>query len=62
MKSIADNSIDLTVTSPPYDTLRNHIMNKITKEIYDDYSFPFVDMATIIPNYKRRWYSYLGCK
>jgi site-specific DNA-methyltransferase (adenine-specific) len=45
MKNIPDNSIDLTVTSPPYDTLRSY-NNKITDKIFDDYySFPFVEMA-----------------
>lgn len=45
MKNIPDNHIDLTVTSPPYDTLRTY-NNKITDEIFDEYfSFPFVEMA-----------------
>lgn len=35
MKMIPDNSIDLTVTSPPYDDLRN----------YKGYSFEFEDVA-----------------
>lgn len=47
MKNIPDNSIDLTVTSPPYDKLRTY-----KGEIKDDtvfnghFSFPFVDIAT----------------
>lgn len=45
MKSIPDNSINLTVTSPPYDTLRTY-NNKITDEVFDNhFSFPFVEMA-----------------
>ena len=35
MKSFDDNVIDLTVTSPPYDDLRN----------YKGYVFPFEEMA-----------------
>lgn len=45
MKELEDNSIDLTVTSPPYDGLRSYL-GKITDVIFDDFfSFPFVDMA-----------------
>ncbi len=35
LKRIDANSLDLTVTSPPYDSLRN----------YNSYSFPFEDIA-----------------
>lgn len=35
MKSMDDNFIDLTITSPPYDNLRN----------YNGYSFPFENIA-----------------
>jgi site-specific DNA-methyltransferase (adenine-specific) len=35
MKNFDDNSIDLTVTSPPYDDLRN----------YKGYVFPFEEIA-----------------
>lgn len=35
MKRMSDNFIDLTVTSPPYDNLRE----------YKGYSFPFEDIA-----------------
>lgn len=35
MRMIADSSIDLTVTSPPYDNLRD----------YNGYSFNFEDVA-----------------
>ena len=35
MKRMSDNSISLTVTSPPYDDLRT----------YNGYSFPFEDIA-----------------
>lgn len=46
MKLIPDNSIDLTVTSPPYDNLRTY-KDKIKDDVvFDEYfSFPFVDMA-----------------
>ena len=45
MKNIPDNYIDLTLTSPPYDSLRSYnnlIKNDIT---YDTFSFPFIDIA-----------------
>lgn len=46
MKEFTDNSIDLTVSSPPYDKLRSY-EGKIDDTTYDThYSFPFVDMAT----------------
>jgi site-specific DNA-methyltransferase (adenine-specific) len=46
MKNIPNNSIDLTLTSPPYDSLRSY-NNKITDKKFDDhFSFPFVEMAT----------------
>ena len=35
MKKIEDNFVDLTVTSPPYDNLRN----------YNGYHFPFEEIA-----------------
>jgi DNA modification methylase len=46
MKLIPDNSIDLTVTSPPYDNLRTY-KGKIKDDVVFDehFSFPFVDMA-----------------
>jgi len=46
MKELPDNSIDLTVSSPPYDSLRAY-KGKIKKEVKFDehFSFPFVDMA-----------------
>lgn len=46
MKLIPDNTIDLTVTSPPYDNLRTY-KGKIKDDVvFDDYfSFPFVEMA-----------------
>jgi len=46
MGLIPDNSIDLTVTSPPYDNLRTY-KGKIKDDVvFDDYfSFPFVDMS-----------------
>lgn len=46
MKQLPDNSIDLTVTSPPYDNLRSY-KGKIKKDVkFDDhFSFPFNDMA-----------------
>jgi site-specific DNA-methyltransferase (adenine-specific) len=47
MKQIDDNTIDLTITSPPYDSLRSY-NGKINKEVKFDehFSFPFIDMAT----------------
>lgn len=45
MKKIPKNSIDLTVTSPPYDCLRSY-KGKIKDDIvYDGYSFPFKEMV-----------------
>jgi site-specific DNA-methyltransferase (adenine-specific) len=46
MKEIPKNSIDLTLTSPPYDNLRTY-KGKIKDDVtFDDhFSFPFVDMA-----------------
>lgn len=46
MKSITDNSIDLTVTSPPYDNLRSYkgaIDGTLNKDLF---TFPFVEIAT----------------
>ena len=46
IKHMDNNSVDLTVTSPPYNTLRSY-KGVITDKIYDDhFSFPFVEMAT----------------
>ncbi len=46
LKKLEDNSIDMCITSPPYDTLRTY-KGAVTNKIYDGYfSFPFVDMAT----------------
>jgi DNA modification methylase len=37
-----DNSVDLVITSPPYDTLRSYKdLVKGMKEEYNGYSFPF---------------------
>ena len=46
LSKVPDNSIDLTVTSPPYDNLRTY-NGKIKDEVvYEDgFSFPFVEMA-----------------
>ncbi len=45
LKQLEDNSIDLTITSPPYDKLRNY-QNNLTGKTFDTYfSFPFVEMA-----------------
>lgn len=45
LKQLEDNSIDLTITSPPYDKLRNYQKN-LTGETFDThFSFPFVEMA-----------------
>lgn len=45
MKNISDNSIDLTVTSPPYDNLRTYkdaVKDDVT---YGEFSFPFVGIV-----------------
>ncbi len=45
MREMPDNSVDLVLTSPPYDGLRTY-KGKITDEKFDEhFSFPFVDMA-----------------
>ena len=46
MGNMPDNFIDLTITSPPYDEIRNY-NNKIGKltDEYNGYSFPFEDIA-----------------
>lgn len=46
MKSMPDDFVDLTVTSPPYDDIRNYNkkIGKISDE-YNGYSFPFEDIA-----------------
>ena len=47
LKELPDNSIDLVVTSPPYDDLRSYKNNldKVKGE-YNGYSFPFEQIAT----------------
>ena len=35
MKTLEDNSIDLTVTSPPYDNLREYFLDKLVVWRYD---------------------------
>jgi len=46
MKRLSDNSIDLVVTSPPYDNLRTY-KGKVGKndDKFNGYSFPFEDIA-----------------
>ena len=46
MASMPDNHIDLTITSPPYDEIRNYNNNggKMVNE-FNGYSFPFEDIA-----------------
>lgn len=46
MKSMPDDFVDLTVTSPPYDDIRNYNkkIGKISDE-FNGYSFPFEDIA-----------------
>jgi len=45
MKTLPDNSIDLTVTSPPYGTLRSY-KGVIDETKYDEhFSFPFIDIV-----------------
>ena len=47
LKGLPDNSIDLVVTSPPYDTLRSYQdLVEDMKEEYNGYSFPFEQIAT----------------
>lgn len=45
MKQIPDNTIDLTVTSPPYDTMRTYKDSIKDNVKYDNFSFPFVEIA-----------------
>jgi len=45
MKNIPDNSIDLTVTSPPYGSLRTYKGIIKDKDHFDGYSFPFIPMV-----------------
>lgn len=46
MKSMPDGCVDLTVTSPPYDSLRSYQdLIDVMKEEYNGYSFPFESMA-----------------
>lgn len=45
IKTFPDNSIDLTVTSPPYDNMRSY-KGKVDKDVnYNGYSFPFEELA-----------------
>tara|TARA_R110002110_G_scaffold26619_1_gene97634 strand:+ start:793 stop:1665 length:873 start_codon:yes stop_codon:yes gene_type:complete len=46
MKSMPDGCVDLTVTSPPYDSLRSYqdLIDGM-KDEYNGYSFPFEQMA-----------------
>lgn len=44
MKKFPDNSIDLTVTSPPYGTLRTYKGIVKDNDAFDGYSFPFIPM------------------
>ena len=46
LNQMEDESIDLTITSPPYDNLRTY-NGKIMDNVFyqDGYSFPFVEMA-----------------
>ena len=47
MKQIDSNSIDLTITSPPYDALRSYKGQVNTETKFNThFSFPFIDMAT----------------
>ena len=47
LKELPDNSIDMVVTSPPYDNLRAYqdLIDDL-KEEYNGYSFPFEQIAT----------------
>lgn len=44
LKTFPDECIDLTVTSPPYDLIRNY-KGKVMSNDYNGYSFPFEDLA-----------------
>lgn len=47
LKKLPDNSVDLVVTSPPYDTLRSYKdLVKDMEEKFNGYSFPFEQIAT----------------
>lgn len=43
MKQIPENSIDMILTSPPYDTMRTY--NGIIKDNGDEFSFPFIEIV-----------------
>lgn len=45
MSDFEENSIDLVVTSPPYDNLRTYNKKIDGKKIYNGYSFPFEEIA-----------------
>lgn len=44
-KKLPDACIDLVVTSPPYDDIRNYDKKLEIKNDYNGYSFPFEDLA-----------------
>jgi len=43
MKNIPDNSIDMTLSSPPYDNMRTY--KGVIKDNDDEFSFPFIPMV-----------------
>lgn len=45
-KQLPDNCIDLIVTSPPYDQIRNYNKKLDDSVLYNGYSFPFDDLAS----------------
>jgi DNA modification methylase len=45
MSNMSDGSIDMVITSPPYDDIRSYKNNIKTKSEYNGYSFPFEDIA-----------------
>lgn len=46
LSKMSDNSIDCTITSPPYDDIRSYDkLIDTNKEEYNGYSFPFEDIA-----------------
>jgi len=47
LQELPDNSVDMVVTSPPYDSLRSYqdLIGEL-KEEYNGYSFPFQQIAT----------------
>ena len=56
IKNIPNESIDMVLTSPPYDELRNY--NNSLNWNFDI----FKKIANELKSVKRKWSNYLGCK